>query len=83
MGMARETKIQVTEMSVVSGRMDAIYVDIDGRKIRIPVPAEVKAYFNEQFVRPRLSPTQKRRFITVMNLLRAAYNKGRADAKNE
>jgi hypothetical protein len=52
-----------------------INFDLDGRKVSVPIDAEVKAYFNSQFVRPNPTPEQRKRFSTVMNLLRAAYLK--------
>jgi hypothetical protein len=78
--MAREKMTyRITEVTVATGRTATIEVEIGDRKVRVPVPAEVKAYFNEQFVRRNPTPTQSKRFATLMNLLRAAYQKGKED----
>ncbi len=47
--------------------------------ICIAVPEDVYAYWHEQFVRTNPTPAQRKRFTTLMNLLRAAYAKGQND----
>ena len=71
--------VTVTEVSVSSGKKKAIRVKINDRDVHIPVDEAVYAYFNEQFTRPTPTPQQKKRFATLMNLLRAAYLKGHED----
>jgi hypothetical protein len=56
-----------------------IRLEIDSRIISVPVPDDIYAYWHEQFVRPNPTPTQKKRYTTLMNLLRAAYTKGQKD----
>jgi hypothetical protein len=78
--MAREVNISVTEITIRSGRTATITFDLDGRRVSVPVDAEVKAYFDSQFVRSNPTSQQRKRFSTLMNLLRAAYRKGLDDA---
>ncbi len=80
--MAPKTlKLSITEVTIVSGKTSRIYLDIDGRKVGITVPAELKAYFDAQFSRPNPTPQQKKKYATLMNLMRAAYLQGKADHK--
>jgi len=74
------TTISITEVTVVSGKTAKINFDLNGQKVSITVPAEVKAHFDEQFSRPNPTPLQKKKYVTVMNLLRAAYMQGKKDA---
>jgi hypothetical protein len=77
--IAKQSKIKYTiaEVTVTTGKMASITVGIDGQNVKIPVPSEVRAYFNEQFVRPNPTPAQRKRYGTLMNLLRAAYKTGK------
>jgi hypothetical protein len=74
-----ELRFTVSEVTVSSGKQTTIPVYIDGERVKIPVAAEVRAHFKDQFERPNPSALQKRRHATVMQLLRAAYNKGKQD----
>ncbi len=78
----KKVTVNITEVTVSMGNPAHVDVNIDGQMVRIPVSAEVKAYFNEQFVRPNPTPAQRKKFATVMNLLRAAYLKGKHDGKS-
>jgi hypothetical protein len=69
----------VTEVTITSGRRATIRFSLDGKEVSIPVSAEIKAYFDEQFSRPNPTHHQKKRYSTVMNLLRAAYLAGKSD----
>lgn len=77
--MAKNYKISVAEFSFSSGPKKTIRVKIDDRDIGIPVDQSVYAYFKEQFLRESPTGPQKRRFVTIMNVLRSAYQKGYAD----
>ena len=77
--MAKEVNISLTEITITSGKKATITFDLDSRKVSVPIDAEVKAYFDSQFVRSNPTPQQRKRFSTLMNLLRAAYLKGRDD----
>lgn len=79
--MAKNYRISVTEVSISSGPRKTIRVKIDDRDIGIPVDQSVYAYFKEQFLRESPTPPQKRRFATIMNVLRAAYQKGYSDGR--
>lgn len=58
-------------------------MDVDGRRIAIPVSTEIKARFDEQFWREKLSDQQSKRLATLLNIARAAYKKGLLDGKSE
>jgi hypothetical protein len=60
-----------------------ICLEINNRIIPIPVPNDVCAYWREQFVRQRPTSAQRQRFTTLMNVLRAAYIKGREDGEKQ
>jgi hypothetical protein len=66
-------------VSVPTRTQHHIRVEINSRIVSIPVPDDLYAYWYEQFVRQNPTPAQKRRFRTMMNILRAAYSKGRED----
>ncbi len=79
-------EIRVTEVTITEGaaaRQATIHVIIDDRKIEIPVAPEVRAHWEEQFFRANPTPPQKKRWATLMNVVRAAYKKGRDDAAKE
>jgi hypothetical protein len=60
-------------------RTHHIRVEINSHIVHVPVSDDVYAYWHEQFVRQNPTPAQKKRFRTLMNLLRAAYAKGHED----
>lgn len=70
-------KITIDEVAIRSGQTAEILIYIDDRKVKISVPKEVKAHFDDQFVRPNPTSLQKKKYTTLMALLRAAYNAGR------
>jgi hypothetical protein len=74
-------RISVAEVSISSGAKKTIRVKIDDRDIAIPVDQCVYAYFKEQFLRESPTPPQKRRFVTIMNVVRSAYQKGYSDGQ--
>jgi len=49
---------------------------IDGKVIIIPVSDEVYAHFQEQFVRRNPTHQQYQRYITLKNVIIAAYQEG-------
>ena len=71
--------ISITEVTVVSGKTARIQFDLDGSRVSIVVPIEVKAHFDEQFSRTNPTTLQKKKYATVMNLMRAAYKQGKKD----
>lgn len=84
-GCALPDEIQINILNIVveegAGAEDAtLNLRIGDETIRVPISRELKAYFEEQFVRPNPTPQQRRRYSTLMNLLRSAYMKGRQDA---
>jgi hypothetical protein len=70
----------ITEITFTSGKKATIEFDLDGRRVSIPVAGEVKAYFDAQFSRASPTALQRKRYATIMNLLRAAYIAGRESA---
>ncbi|WP_127900241.1 hypothetical protein [Solirhodobacter olei] len=81
--MAGEIKISITEVVFDSGPMATIRFRLDDRQVEVPVSPEIKAYFDAQFVRPNPTAQQRRRMGTLLNLMRAAYQKGWKDAVGE
>lgn len=79
--MAKKTTYSITEITVISGKKSSIHFELNGNKIDVPIDAEVKAYFNSQFVRDSPSKQQRQKFSTIMNLMRAAYIQGFEDGK--
>lgn len=77
-----EVRYSVTEVTVSKGKQATIKVNIDGVDVRIPVAPEVRAYFQDQFVRDSPSALQRKKFATLMHVIRAAYKKGLADGKS-
>jgi hypothetical protein len=74
-----KTSLIITEISITSGATASIGFDVNGEKISIKVPKEIKAYFDDQFSRPKPTKLQTKRYVTLMNLMRAAYLKRRED----
>jgi len=60
-----------------------IRVEIDGEMVRIPVSAEVYAHWHDQFVRPSATSLQRKRFSTLMNVMRAAFKEGQNRARGQ
>lgn len=73
----KKTVVRSTTVVVTEAPEQFIHLDVDDRRVSIPVSADVKAYFNEQF--KTNTENQQKRHRTVMNLLRAAYKKGFRD----
>jgi len=79
-GMSKTTHYSIAEITVTSGKTDQISFILDDRKIKITIPCEVKAYFDAQFSRQNPTPAQRKKYSTLMNLMRAAYLQGKKDA---
>lgn len=77
----RDCRISVAEFTFSDGRKKNVRINIDGRDVGIPVDSEIFAYFRAQFLRDNPTPQQRQRFSTIMNVTRAAYQKGYADGK--
>lgn len=78
---SKSVTYSVTEVTVVSGKTSKIKVKIDGKDVAITVPSDVKAHFDEQFSRPNPTHQQKKKYATLMSLMRAAYLQGQEDAE--
>jgi hypothetical protein len=79
-GGSGDFRVSITEVTFSEGPKRNIRVEIDGEMIDIPVSAEVYAYWHDQFVRPNPTAQQRKRFSTLMNVVRAAYKEGEAHA---
>jgi hypothetical protein len=79
--MPDEVIVNVTEVTIVTGKKKNIRVNIGGTNVNIPVDESVHAYFTEQFSRQNPTQLQRKKFATAMNLLKAAYLKGFSDGK--
>jgi len=77
-----EINVVVTEVTLTaaSKKKRAIKVTVNDRTVEIPVSDEIWTYANEQFFQKANTAQQKRRLATLMNIVRAAYLKGLADA---
>lgn len=75
-------RVSITEVTFSEGPKRNIRVEIDGAIASIPVSAEVYAYWHDQFVRPNPTPQQRKRFSTLMNVVRAAYKEGQKRPAN-
>ena len=78
MAKKKSTKKKIAKKS--ARKPETININVDGVYVRIPLPDDVKAYFNSQF--PKNTELQKKRYATLKNIVRAAYKKGLAEAKN-
>ena len=76
---ARETHISVTEITVRTGRTKAFRFDLDGTQVTIPIDETVFTNYQNQFYRQNPTPAQRKKFATLMALVRSAYTQGLAD----
>lgn len=72
--------VSITEVTFSKGPERKIRVEIDGETVQIPVSTEIYAYWQEQFVRPNPTAQQRKRFSTLMNIVRAAFKEGQKHA---
>jgi len=77
-----DIEVQITKVTIISGKMKHIRITINDRNIMIPVSEAVYAYWDEQFVRPNPTAPQRKRYATLMNVVKAAYVKGLEDGGN-
>lgn len=77
--MADETKISVTEITILTGKTKGFRVDVDGKSVTIPVDESVFVNYQNQFYRVNPTTAQRQKFATLMSLMRAAYKKGLKD----
>jgi hypothetical protein len=78
--MKHQTHISITEVTILTGRKKAFKIDINGSQVSIPVDESLFTNYLNQFSRPNPTVQQKQRFLTLMNLIRAAYIQGQKDA---
>ncbi len=80
---SKEVTISVAEVTLTKGKKKSIRINVDGQNVNIPVDEQIYAYFNEQFLRPNPTNIQRKRFATIMNILRSAYLKGVNDGRKQ
>ena len=69
----------ITEVTIVSGKTKYIQIKLDGKEVHIPIDEAIYAYYKSQFFRDNPTSNQKKRFATLMQLLKAAYLYGRKE----
>jgi hypothetical protein len=74
-------KMSISEVIWDSGRERTIRFKLNDKEISVPVGGDVYAYFQGHFTRTNPTPLQRRRYKTLINIIRAAYQKGFRDAK--
>ena len=79
--MADEIHISITEVVVLTGKTKGFKLNIDGAQVTIPVDEAMFVNYQNQFYREKPTPDQKKRYLTLLSLMRAAYKKGVADGK--
>jgi len=80
---SKEVTFSVAEVTLTKGKKKSIRINVDGQNVNIPVDEQIYAYFNEQFLRPNPTNIQRKRFVTIMNVLRSAYLKGVDDGRKQ
>jgi hypothetical protein len=73
--------ISITTVTVYPPSKKLVDLKINDRLVRIPVDADLYAYFKTIFVRQNPSTKQKSEYATLMRLMVAAYLKGFEDGK--
>jgi hypothetical protein len=79
--MADQTTISVTEITVLSGKTKGFKLTVDGEDVTIPVDESLFTNYMNQFHRENPTAQQRRKFATLLNLMRQAYKKGLRDGK--
>ena len=73
----------ITEVTISSGKKKSFKLEVNGELITIPIDEKIFAHYKDQLWRENPSRKQKDVFATVLNLMRAAYLKGREDGKSK
>jgi hypothetical protein len=81
--MADQIHISVTEVTILTGRTKGFCLDVDNTQVTVPIDETLFANYQNQFWRENPTAQQKKKFGTLMSLLRAAYRKGVADGKKK
>lgn len=79
MATKKETHISITEIVILTGKKKSFAIDINGKRVSIPINESLFANYLNQFSRPNPTLQQRQRFSTLMNLIRAAYTQGLID----
>lgn len=80
-GKDKQFTVSITEVTLTSGKTKYVRVKVDGQEIQIPVDETLYTEWRDQFHRPTPTLHQRKRFTILMNLIRAAYEKGLSDGK--
>ncbi len=79
----KDVTFSVSEVTISQGRKKSIRINVDGQNVNIPVDESIYAYFKEQFLRTNPTDGQRKKFGTIMNVLRSAYLKGVGDGRRQ
>jgi len=77
--MADQVIISITEVTTLVGKTKGFVLKVDDQTVTIPVDAAIFTNYQNQFYREKPSPEQKKKFATLMGLMRAAYKQGVKD----
>lgn len=81
--MTDKTCINITEITILTGKTKGFDLNVDGVKITIPIDEGLFANYRNQFWREKPTPDQRKRFGTLMSLLREAYRNGVSDGEKK
>jgi hypothetical protein len=79
--MSDEVTVSITEVTMLVGKKKAFKLKVDDRTVTIPVDEAIFTNYQNQFYREKPTPQQRRKFTTLMNLMRAAYKQGVKDGR--
>ncbi|MFH1830173.1 MAG: hypothetical protein ABH871_05300 [Pseudomonadota bacterium] len=79
--MVNKVNIEISEVTILEGKSKTIDVKVNDKVVHVPMDKAVYAYFKEQFLRKNPTAQQRKKFATIMNVLRSAYIKGLSDGK--
>jgi hypothetical protein len=81
--MKKDVHISVTEITIKTGKTKGFKLEVDGNAVTIPVDEAVFVNYQNQFPRQSPTPLQRKRFGTLMHLMRAAYQQGIVDTRQK
>jgi len=77
----QQVHIQITEVTVLKGTTKGFVLDVEGKKITIPVDEAIFANYMDQFYRVNPTSLQRNKFATLLSHMRAAYRRDVSDGK--
>lgn len=79
--MTDKVTMSITEVTMLLGKTKGFKLKVDDQTITIPVDEAIFTNYQNQFYRENPTVEQKKKFTTLMNLMRAAYKQGLRDGK--